>query len=333
MPTYLLQFTVESCLTKPTDATINRDGVDVTFLFSKRQTNDKYVRAQMKLEAVNNRDAQAKASTDVLPPLLDALAYTTGTPLLLVECELILKDEHGNVPRRAIYVGRKASPTKIALTDEALAEAGKVLQIESLKLPICWHRYALHRQLTLDQFIFNWLSLEALAGDADIPSRCRNHKCQKELEHCGLPVFHRGTSKTRAAEIFRAANSEVSVSQFNSKIWDTARNKVFHGRSYPSPAYLGQLASTSESLRKAAEREIADVAEIPHQRPYYRYEDLFRVYFFVEWNTTAPAQQFAADWPQALLASRTAKAELNQVFMEAAPENATFLDYAQSATW
>lgn len=149
MPTYLLQFTVESCLTKTTDVTINRDGVDVTFLFSKRQTNDKYVRAQTKLEAANNREAQGKASTDVLPPLLDALTYTTGTPLLLVECDLILKDEHGNVPRRVIYVGHKASPTKIALTDEAVAEVAKVLQVESLKLPVCWHRYALYRQLTL----------------------------------------------------------------------------------------------------------------------------------------------------------------------------------------
>jgi len=331
MPTYLLQFTVESCLTKPTDVTINRDGVGVTFLFSKRQTNDKYVRAQTKLEAVNNREAQVKASTDVLPPLLDALTYTTGTPLLLVECELILKDEHGNVTRRAIYVGHKASPTKVALTDGAVTEAAKVLQLESLQLPVCWHRYALYRQLTLDQFIFNWLSLEALAGNADIPSRCP--KCHEELEHCGLPVSHRGSSKTRAAEIFRAANSATSVSQFNSKIWNTARNKVFHGRSYPSPAYLGELASTSESLRKAAERRIADVAGIPHQRPYYRYEDLYRVFYFIEWNTSAPEQQFAADWPQALLASRTAKAELNQVFMEAAPENPTFLDYGQSATW
>ena len=331
MPTYLLQFTVESCLTKATDVTINHDGVDVTFLFSKRQINDKYVRTQTKLEAANNREAQAKAATDVLPPLLDALTYTTGTPLLLVECELILKDEHGNATRRAIYVGHKASPTKIALTDEAAAEAAKVLQVEPLKLPVCWHRYALYRQLTLDQFIFNWLSLEALAGDADIPSRCP--KCHKELEHCGLAVSHRGSSKTRAAEIFRAANSAASVSQFNSNIWNTARNKVFHGRSYPSPAYLGELASTSELLRKAAERRIADVAGIPHQRPYYRYEDLYRVFFFAEWKTSAPEQPFAADWPQAVLISRTAKAELNQVFMEAAPENATFLDYAQSATW
>jgi hypothetical protein len=331
MRTYLLQFTVESCLTKTTDVTINHDGVDVTFLFSKRQPADKHVRTHMKLEAANSREAQGKASTDVLPPLLDALTFTTGTPLLLVECELILKDEHGSVSRRAIYVGHKASPTKIALTDEAVAEAAKVLNVESLKLPVCWHRYALHRQLTLDRFIFNWLSLEALAGDADIPSRCP--KCHKELECCGLPISHRGSSKTRAAEIFHAANSAVSVGEFNSKIWNTARNKVFHGRSYPSPAYLGELASTSELLRKSAEGRIAEVAGTPGQKPYYRYEDLYRVFFFVEWNTSTPEQEFAADWPQAVLASRAAKAELNQVFMEATPENVTFLDYKHSAAW
>jgi hypothetical protein len=49
MPTYLLQFTVESCLTKTTDVTISQNGVDVTFLFSKRKSNDKYVRAQTKV--------------------------------------------------------------------------------------------------------------------------------------------------------------------------------------------------------------------------------------------------------------------------------------------
>jgi len=331
MPAYLLQFRVESCLAKPTDVTINRDGVDVTFLFSQRQPKDKYVRARVKLKAANNREAQCKASTGVLPPLLDALTFTTGTPLLLVECELILKDEQGRKARRVIYVGHKASPTEIALTDEAVAEAAKVLQVEALRLPVCWHRYALYRQLALDQFIFNWLSLEALAGDADIPSRCP--KCHKKLEHCGLPVFHRGSSKTRAAEIFRAAHPATSEGHFNNKIWNTARNKVFHGRSYPSPAYLGELASTSESLRKAAERRIADVAGIPQQRPYYPYETLYRVFYFVEWNTSAPEEQFATDWPQDFLERQTAKVELNQMFMQAAPANATVLHYNESANW
>jgi len=331
MPVYHLQFTAESCLTKATDTTVRHEGTDVKFLFSKKEAGDKYVRVQTEIEAANNREAQARASTSLLPPILDALAFTTGTPLLLVECELILKDETGSLSRRAIYVGHKKTPTKIDLSDEAVAEATKVLQIADVKLPVCWHRYALHRQLALDQFIFNWLSFEALAGDADIPSRCP--KCGEAIEHCGRAVSHRGSSKTRAAEIFRAANPETSVGEFNKKIWDTARNKVFHGRSYPSPAYLTGLVPISESLRKAAEKQIAQIAGIPPERPYHRYEDLFRVFLFVEWNTSDSKQRFASDWPKTALIRRTANAELNKVFMEAVPDSLTFPDYIQSASW
>src|SRR5712664_3742677 len=330
MPAYHLQFTVESCLTMATDTTIHHDSNNVTLLFSKRVAGDPYLRVQTEIEAANNREAQTRASTTLLPPILDALAFTTGTPLLLVECELILKAETGSVPRRAIYVGHKKTPTKIGLSQEAVTEAIKVLGKEALKLPICWHRYALHRQLALDQFIFNWLSFEALAGDADIPSRCP--RCRQALEHCGEPVSHRGSSKARAAEIYRSANPETSINEFNNRIWNAARNKVFHWRSYPSPSYLTELASTSVSLRKSAEKQIAQTVEIPNERPYHRYEELFRVFFFIEWNTSDSNQKFATDWPKAVLAHRTATAELNHVFMEPAPENLSFLDYAQSST-
>jgi hypothetical protein len=96
MPAYRLQFTVESCLIYDSDITVPHDGMDVTFLFSKRQANDKYVRAQTDVEAPNNREAQTSAASNLLPPVLDALSFATGTPLFLIECELILKDETGS---------------------------------------------------------------------------------------------------------------------------------------------------------------------------------------------------------------------------------------------
>jgi hypothetical protein len=131
--------------------------------------------------------------------------------------------------------------------------------------------------------------------------------------------MHRGSSKNRAAEIFGSANPETSVAEFKNKIWNTARNRVFHGRSYPEPAYLTELFSTSEALRKAAEKQIAQIAGVPQEKPHHRYEELFRVFFFVEWNTSDPTQMFAADWPEALLVRRTAMAELNRVFAEGLP--------------
>jgi hypothetical protein len=55
---------------------------------------------QADIEAQNNREAQSKAASELLPPILDALSFATRTPLLLIECELILKDETGNKLRK-----------------------------------------------------------------------------------------------------------------------------------------------------------------------------------------------------------------------------------------
>ncbi len=268
----------------------------------------------------------------MLPPVLDALAFATGTPLLLAECELILKDETGSRPRRAIYVGHKKTPSRIELSVEAVSETTRILENDGPKLSICWHRYALYRQLALDQFVFHWLAFEALAGDADIASRCP--KCQEVVEHCGQAVIHRSSSRVKAAEIFRSANPGVSPTEFKNRIWSKARNSVFHGLKYPEPAYLEELASLSVSLRKAAEKEIAEIMGLAPERPYYRYEDLFRLFLFVEWNTFDLHVRFAPDWPQADLARRTEMLELGRVFVEPVNPDVVFLNYVeQSPNW
>ena len=332
MPLYRLQFTAESCLTNNADITVPYKGTEVKFLFSQRGIDDRYVRVQADVEAQNNREAQSKASSELLPPVLDALAFSTRTPLLLIECELTLKNETGNEWRRAVYVGHKKIPTKIALHGEAVSETVKLLQSEASRLSQCWYRYALDRKLTLEQFVFNLQAFEALAGDADIPSRCP--VCGEEIVHCGKRITHRGTSKERAAEIFCSANPETTVAEFKRKVWNTARNRVFHGRSYPDPAYLGEVYAISESVRKAAEKQIARLAGVAEERPHYRYEKLFRVVFFVEWKTADINQAFASDWPQAVLIERTKIAELGTVFAGAPPENVNFLNYqSQSTDW
>jgi hypothetical protein len=332
MPLYRVQFTTESCLTNNADITFPHKGTEVRFLFSKRGADDTHVRVQADVEAQNNRDAQSKAATEILPPVLDALSFATRTPLLLIECELILKDETGNKLRRAIFVGQKKMQTKIALHNEAVSEAIKLLQTEGSRLSQCWYRYALDRELTLEKFVFNWQAFEALAGDSDIPSRCP--VCMEEIIHCGKRVTHRGTSKERAAEMFCSANPESTTSDFKNRVWNTARNRVFHGRSYPEPAYLAEVYTISESVRNAAEKQIAQVAGVKEKRPHHNYDQLFRVFHFVEWNTTDPNQAFASDWPKAELVRRTQMAELSRVFAEAPAENVTFLDYqSQSTDW
>jgi hypothetical protein len=331
MPRYLLRFTADSCLNNDTDIVLSNRDVDVRFLFSKRQPDDGKLRVELQIDAANNRDAQARASGELLPLALDALSFTTGTPLLLSECELILKDESGSDLRRAIYVAHKSTPTKVALPERAVEEASQILKSDSASLAICWHRYALDRQLPLDQFVFNWLAFEALAGDAEIASRCS--RCGEALSHCDVPVSHTGSSKNRAAEIFCAANPETTPQEFTSKIWNTARNKVFHGRRYPNPKFLAEIFTVSQQLRKASEAEIAKLAGVAGNKPNHRYEELFRIFYFVQWRTKDSARPFADDWPETELIRMKDAAEIGRVYVHDPVKYLKLLGYAQSSDW
>ena len=299
MPLYRLQFVVESCLSYCADVTLRHRDTDVLLLFSKRQDKDRFLRVQTEIEAPNNRDAQSISGSRTTA-VLDALSFTTGTSLLVKECELILKDESGDKRRRAIYIAHISTPINVPFDASVVPDTEKMLQAESLNISTCWLRYALHRELSMDQFVFNWLAFEVLAGDADVPSRCP--KCRQQLEHCEEIVSHRGASKEKAAEIFCSANPETAIEQFNKAIWNEARNKVFHGRSYPSPAFLTNLNTFSKQIRKATSKEISRIAKVKEQEPRYRYEQMSRMISFVEWTTSDASQKFAIDWPEAALA-------------------------------
>jgi hypothetical protein len=331
VPRYRLRFTAESCLTNATDVTLSHGGVNFEFLFSKRSPVDDYLRIDLEVEDINNRQAQNRANSILLPPALDALSFATGTPMLLKECELILKDEAEKDFRNAIYVGHKKRPTKIALQDGAIGEASKLLQCDPVKLAVRWHRYALDRQLPLEQFIFNWLSFETLAGDAKIESRCPS--CRETLSHCDELVTHAGSSKVRAAEIFCAANPATTTKEFTTRVWNTARNRVFHGRAYPDPAFMTELFAISQSLRKASEKQIASIAGVTGGKPNHRYEDLFRVFYFIRWHTADSTERFASDWPETILAARVASAEIDRVITGPPPAILDFLDYLKSGDW
>lgn len=318
MPRYLLRYIAESCLRGQADAIISYGGIDVRLLLTPKWTNDGYLRLEIEIDATNSAQAQAQAGGTYLPVILDALSFATGTPLLLLDCELVLKDESGHKTRKAIFVAHVRHPAQVTLSAEAVAEVKALLQQgEPVRIALCWHRYGLHRRLALDKFVFNWLAFEALAGDAQVASRCP--VCHDPVSHCGEPVVHSGADRKAAYEMFSSVNPDVSKSQFNSRVWGEARNKVFHGRKYPNPVYLSDLHSISGFVRKASERRIADLAKIQAVRPVPDYDDSFRVFYFVEWDTNDSAQAFAHDWPEVALREKAAEAELGRVYVEAVP--------------
>lgn len=334
MPLYLLRFKVNTCLTANQDLTVDFRENSPVFLFSKKRASDDCVIAQLNLEAKNNREAWGQAAESLLPPILDALSFATGTPLLLRDCELILKDEAGDASRKALHIGHRHTPVNVPLRNEQVIEMKQILaRAEGVALPLCWHRYALDRQLALEQFVFNWLGFEALAGDADVPTRCS--KCQTELEHCDTPVTHRGSDRTAAREIFQAAHPEVSNKEFNTNIWGKARNSVFHGRRYPEPKYLVELNSISEKVHAAMDKQAARLLGLQvDNRPHHRYETFYRHFLFIEWRTASLAEPFAPDWPESHLVAMAAEESPGEAHYAASAAGITFLNYEQdSADW
>src|SRR5271165_5150369 len=103
MPLYRLRFRAETCLKREEDLAVEFQGHHALFLFASKAVQDKYVIAQVDVETNNSEQAWGKASASLLPPILDALSFATGTPLLLRDCEVVLKSEPGHVARRALY--------------------------------------------------------------------------------------------------------------------------------------------------------------------------------------------------------------------------------------
>ena len=334
MPRYLLRFKVETCLAYDQDLTVDFEGHQPSILFSEKTPEEKYVITQVELEAANNREAWDAAASTLLPPILDALSFATGTPLLLRDCELVLKGEDGSNTRRALYVGHRHVPSIAQLRTIEIEEAKQILAAgEGLKLPLSWHRYALDRQLVLEQFIFNWLAFEALAGDTDVPTRCP--KCHEEMKHCGGAISHRSSNKAAARQIFQAAHPQTTDQEFNSQIWNKARNYVFHGRRYPDPKYLLHLLKHSQEIHTAVDRRIDEILGLTNRlRPHRGYETWYRRFMFVEWTTQNPPDRFASDWPAAHLAEMTEEEDPNGPAHQAATaDGVSLLDHRESERW
>jgi len=294
MPKYLLQYRVQTCLTSKTNVDLSFEGHKATFLFSQKQANNTTVLVQMELDSANNRDAQSLAASFFLPQILDSLSFSTGTPLLLEQCELVLKDEAGSQKRRVIHVAKRNVPSPVELNDESCAEAQTLLgRNEDLSLSLCWYRYALYRNLALDRFLFQWLGFESLAGQTQVHVPCSK---------CGHINSHSGSDKQKAYELYSSADPGTSKQTFTRDIWGEMRNAVFHGNQYPVPTFLIGLLPVNETLRRACETEISKRVQLGERsRARRNLESIYYFHNFIEWTTARPELAFAFDFPSKAL--------------------------------
>ena len=295
MPKYLLQYRVQTCLTSKANVELFFDGHKATFLFPQKQASDTTVLVQVELDSANNRDAQTLAASILIPEILDSLSFSTGTPLLLKQCELVLKDETGSAKRRVIHVAERNVPAPVELNPDDYAEAQTLLdRNEDLSLSLCWYRYALQRSLALDRFLFQWLGFESLAGQTQIQVPCPN---------CGHTNSHSGSNKQRAYELYSSVDPGTSRQNFNREIWGEMRNSVFHGNQYPVPSFLVGLVPVSDNLRRSCEAEISKRAQLGDRvRARRNLESIYYFHNFIEWTTAEPNVPFAFDFPAKAIA-------------------------------
>ncbi len=155
-------FYVRTSLQFQKDVSFESKGKKVLFLFSQRG-EESTTRVRVDVEAGNYREADV-AAQDVLQPVLDAVSFSTGTPLLARHWDFILKGEAGSKTRKAIWREFGKEPAPHRLTERAIDEVQQILVQTEESLELCWHRYSLQRNLILDRFVFQRLAFEALAS-------------------------------------------------------------------------------------------------------------------------------------------------------------------------
>jgi hypothetical protein len=289
MALYSIRYVCEGSLTSKKGLSLSFEEREVRFDLSAPGSEGHRLRVTLEVEGTAWQDADINAQK-IIQPCLDALSFSTGQPLLLLYWELILKDESGSESRKALCFEASEHPAHFELNETVLGEAQAILNREPEPvIDLCWHRYALHRTLTLDRFVFQWLAFESMAGEAQIERKC---------EKCGHPFSHAGSNRNEAMRIYRSAEPEATEKEFKREIWGKDRNTVFHGDRYPAPAHLQRLNSVTPKLRRACEMEIERRFELaPQQRRVGTPAVYLHRYNMFGWKTAAPGSQFATDFP------------------------------------
>jgi len=102
MPAYRIRYVCDTSLQFQKDVSFESKGKKVLFLFSQRG-EESTTRVRVDVEAGNYREADVTAQ-GVLQPVLDAVSFSTGTPLLARHWDFMLKGEAGSKTRKAHLV-------------------------------------------------------------------------------------------------------------------------------------------------------------------------------------------------------------------------------------
>lgn len=126
MPRYRFRYVCETALHSEKEIFFDYKEQRIVFSFSHAESGENVARASIEVEANNWKEADPKAQS-LLQPVLDALALATGSPLLVLYWDFVLKDEIGSSTREALWFEAGKRRARFQLAQGEVDDAQKIL--------------------------------------------------------------------------------------------------------------------------------------------------------------------------------------------------------------
>lgn len=295
MPKYLMRFFVETPLQADEDLQFRYRDHTLNFLFRSGGDTPRGVEVETICEGDNYREAGRFASEQLIPSVLDGIAFHRKTPLVLGDCTRILKAEPGRERRKMILV----KVERYRVTTRLLRGWAEHIQHNILEceagvpgLPLRWLRTSYRPLSIIDRFIYTWLSLENLAGERDVEQDCPH--CRKQL------APYRAANRNKAFEILKSDDPALERKTFNDW-WNRLRNSVFHGGKEPDAKFMTDLQEATHRIARAVESWLEGTLKVVDRNPadipvYWERQQMG--WYFLEFDAPNPKDEFPERPPQ-----------------------------------
>lgn len=294
MPIYQLRFFIETPLRGDEDTQFIYRGHTMTFLFQSGNNTPKGIEVELRCSGADYSDAARLASNEIIPPVLDAIAFHRKTQVLLGGCRRILKAEPGVARRKLIYVEPHRYPTTPQFHGHWTKQIQQIIDSDptNRKFALRWLRNS-YRPLGIpERFIYVWLALENLAGEIEKKPKCSN--CHKDM-----PAYM-AADRDRAYEILSTYIPTLDQGTFM-RWWTKTRNSLFHGLREPDAAMMDELGTVATTVQQALESHLQNELGVKEKSTAAQPlgpDRSYLLWLFLEFDAPNPADEFPHAVPQ-----------------------------------
>lgn len=294
MPKYRTRFLVETPLQAEQDFQFSYRGYTLNFLFASGNNTAQGIEVETTCEAERWVAAARFVSSELIPPVQDAIGFHRKTSLLIGGCTQVLKAEPGQTRRKTILIDVRRHRNPPLFRKEWMVSVQQIIDCDPgiRRLSLRWLRTSYRPHLSvLDRFIYTWLALENLAGEKQVEKLC---------PHCDQPLPpYPAADRDAAFEILRNFDKDLTRKTFNDW-WNRLRNSVFHGGKEPDAKFFGELTEVANRIQPAVERYLEQKLNVKGRNPAAMPvgpERQENVWWFLEFDSSSPEEDFPQRTP------------------------------------